>query len=44
MIVDFSDVPAGTELYLINEAPDEPFGGGVPGVDFEPPIPDTPAR
>lgn len=34
VIVDFSNVPAGTRLYLINEAPDEPFGGGAPGVDF----------
>ena len=24
----------GTELYLSNVGPDEPFGGGVPGVDF----------
>jgi len=24
----------GTELYLINEGPDEPFGGGVAGIDF----------
>jgi bilirubin oxidase len=30
VIVDFSSFPVGTELYLINEAPDEPFGGGVP--------------
>ena len=34
VIVDFSDLRAGTELYLINEAPDEPFGGGVPERDF----------
>ena len=34
VIVDFRDVPVGTELYLINEGPDEPFGGGVPGTDF----------
>ncbi len=33
-IVDFSGFDVGTELYLINEGPDEPFGGGVPGVDF----------
>jgi spore coat protein A len=25
----------GTELYLINEGPDEPFGGGVPNRDFD---------
>jgi len=24
----------GTEIYLINEGPDEPFGGGVAGADF----------
>jgi bilirubin oxidase len=34
VIVDFTNVPRGTNLYLINEGPDEPFGGGVPGVDF----------
>jgi len=30
VIVDFTGVPVGTELYLINEGPDEPFGGGEP--------------
>ena len=34
VIVDFTGLPVGTELYLINEAPDEPFGGGVPETDF----------
>lgn len=34
VIVEFTHVPIGTEIYLINEGPDEPFGGGVPGVDF----------
>ena len=34
VIVDFTGLPQGTEIYLINEGPDEPFGGGVPGVDF----------
>jgi FtsP/CotA-like multicopper oxidase with cupredoxin domain len=34
VIVDFSSLPVGTEVFLINEGPDEPFGGGVPGVDF----------
>jgi bilirubin oxidase len=34
VIVDFTDVPEGTQIYLINEGPDEPFGGGIPGVDF----------
>ncbi|HEY5657301.1 MAG TPA: multicopper oxidase domain-containing protein [Myxococcota bacterium] len=36
VIVDFSAFEPGTELYLINEGPDEPFGGGEPGVDFDP--------
>jgi spore coat protein A, manganese oxidase len=36
VIVDFGDLPVGTEIYLINEGPDEPFGGGMPGTDFEP--------
>src|SRR6266571_2522745 len=36
VIVDFSAVPAGTTLYLINEGPDEPFGGGTVGTDFDP--------
>jgi spore coat protein A, manganese oxidase len=35
VIVDFSDVPVGTEVILLNLGPDEPFGGGVPGVDFD---------
>jgi spore coat protein A, manganese oxidase len=34
VIVDFTGLPVGTELYLINEGPDEPFGGGVPERDF----------
>jgi bilirubin oxidase len=34
VIVDFTNVPVGTEIVLQNVAPDEPFGGGVPGVDF----------
>ena len=33
MIVDFTNVPAGNYV-LGNVGPDEPFGGGVPGVDF----------
>jgi bilirubin oxidase len=28
VIVDFTGLPVGTVLYLINEGPDEPFGGG----------------
>ncbi|HEU5317906.1 MAG TPA: multicopper oxidase [Chloroflexota bacterium] len=36
VIVDFTNVAVGTRLILENVAPDEPFGGGQPGVDFEP--------
>ncbi len=35
VIVDFGNVPVGTEIVLLNLGPDEPFGGGTPGVDFE---------
>jgi spore coat protein A, manganese oxidase len=41
VIVDFTKVPVGTALYLINEGPDEPFGGGTVGVDFQPADPGT---
>lgn len=41
VIVDFTGLPVGTELFLINEAPDEPYGGGMPGTDFEPADPNT---
>jgi FtsP/CotA-like multicopper oxidase with cupredoxin domain len=34
LIVDFTNVPVGQHV-LRNVGPDEPFGGGVPGVDFE---------
>lgn len=34
VIVDFTHVPVGRYV-LGNVGPDEPFGGGVPGVDFE---------
>ena len=33
LIVDFTNVPVGNHI-LRNVGPDEPFGGGVPGVDF----------
>ncbi|MBX6342390.1 MAG: multicopper oxidase domain-containing protein, partial [Thermomicrobiaceae bacterium] len=36
VIVDFTGVPPGTRLYLINEGPDEPFAGGRPLEEFEP--------
>ncbi len=41
IIVDFTGVPVGTQLYLINEGPDEPFHGGTIGVDFDPADPAT---
>ena len=34
LIVDFTNVPLGNYV-LANVGPDEPFGGGVPGEDFE---------
>jgi FtsP/CotA-like multicopper oxidase with cupredoxin domain len=34
VIVDFTNVPTGNHV-LANVGPDEPFGGGVPGDDFE---------
>ena len=40
VIVDFTNVPVGGHV-LLNVGPDEPFGGGVPGVDFEPSDPDS---
>ena len=41
VIVDFTNVALGSEIILENVAPDEPFGGGTPGVDFEPADPET---
>ena len=35
VIVDFTGLRAGTQIYLINEAPDEPFGGGTVEREFE---------
>ena len=42
-IMDFSaiTVPAGSGLYLINVGPDEPFGGGIVGNDFDAADPTT---
>ena len=40
VIVDFSSVRVGNYV-LGNVGPDEPFGGGVPGVDFPVSDPDT---
>ncbi len=41
VIVDFTHMPVGTEIILLNLGPDEPFGGGVPGIDFEAADPDS---
>ena len=40
VIVDFTNVPVGNYV-LANAGPDEPFGGGVPGVDFDKSDPDS---
>ena len=40
VIVDFTKVPVGSYV-LGNLGPDEPFGGGAPGADFEPADPDS---
>ena len=34
LIVDFTNVPVGN-YELANVGPDEPFGGGIPGTDFD---------
>jgi FtsP/CotA-like multicopper oxidase with cupredoxin domain len=41
VIVDFTSIPAGTTLYLINEGPDSAFQGGKAGTDFAPANPGT---
>ena len=41
VILDFTDVPVGTDIVLRNLGPDEPFGGGEPGKDFRPADPGT---
>lgn len=41
VIIDFTNVAAGTKITLQNIGPDSPFGGGTPGVDFDPADPDT---
>ncbi|MEV1128471.1 multicopper oxidase [Agromyces sp. NPDC049794] len=40
LIVDFTNVPVG-DYVLGNVGPDDPFGGGVPGVDFTVADPDS---
>jgi bilirubin oxidase len=41
VLVDFTQARVGTEILLLNLGPDEPFGGGVPGVDFAPADPSS---
>jgi spore coat protein A len=41
VIVDFTNVPVGTEIVLQNLGPDEPFGGGLPDEDFDTSDPTT---
>jgi len=41
VIVDFTGLAPGSELHLVNLGPDEPFGGGVPGLDFPYADPET---
>ncbi len=41
VIVDFTNVPVGETVTLLNLGPDEPFGGGIPGTDFPLSDPDT---
>jgi spore coat protein A len=41
VIVDFTNIPVGTEVILQNFGPDEPFGGGQHGIDFDPADPDS---
>jgi FtsP/CotA-like multicopper oxidase with cupredoxin domain len=44
VIVDFRGLADGDVVNLLNIGPDEPFGGGLPGVDFTPADPDTTGR
>jgi spore coat protein A len=41
VIVDFRGLDDGAQVELLNIGPDEPFGGGIPGVDFTPADPGT---
>jgi spore coat protein A, manganese oxidase len=41
VIVDFTNVPIGTAITLLNVGPDEPFGGGEPDEDFDTADPST---
>lgn len=41
VILDFTGFAIGANITLQNIGPDEPFGGGTPGVDFSPADPNT---
>ncbi|MCQ4084798.1 multicopper oxidase [Streptomyces sp. RB6PN25] len=41
VIVDYTSIPVGTDLYLINEGPDSAYQGGKVGTDFAPAEPRT---
>jgi FtsP/CotA-like multicopper oxidase with cupredoxin domain len=41
VIVDFRDLADGAEVAMLNIGPDEPFGGGIPGIDFDAADPGT---
>ena len=41
VIVDFGGLDVGTTVTLLNLGPDEPFGGGMPFIDFTPADPGT---
>jgi spore coat protein A, manganese oxidase len=41
VVVDFAGLEPGTTVTLLNLGPDEPYGGGTPGKDFEPADPAT---
>ena len=42
VIIDFTNVPVGTEVVLQNLGPDEPYGGGDPERSSSGPIRDPP--
>ena len=41
VVVDFTDVPTGTQVLMRNVGPDEPFSGEEPGEPFEPADPES---
>lgn len=41
VIIDFTGIAPGTEIILKNLGPDEPFGGGIPGFEFQPADPNS---